>query len=199
MLHLPCPVYNGIRQFMQMNKDGNINVLGELMGQEETAEEFGRRVKDYVQQTFPKIKEVEYYGDPAGAQQTDKGDPTIAILARLGIRVGYRFIPIDPGLNLIRSLLGTMRRGRPRLVYHRDRCPILIKAKIGGYHYKQGRGGVTSPKPNKDGFYDHLQDAERYALTNICGVYNDKDDERKQEWPKYAKGMERKKRWSLTS
>jgi len=185
--------------FMQMDKSGCINVLGELMGQEETAEEFGMRVKDYVQQVFPEIKEIEYYGDPAGAQKTDKGDPTISILARMGIRVGYRFLPIDPGLNLIRSLLGTMRRGRPRLVYNIQRCPIIIKAKIGGYHYKQGRGGMTSPKPNKDGFYEHLQDAERYALTNLCGVYSDSDDGKDKQWPKYAKGMERKTTWNSIS
>jgi len=175
--------------FLQQDQKGCVNILGELIGQEETAEDFGGRVLDYIKQVFPKVTEVIYFGDPAGAQQSDKGDPTIVILARLGIRVGYRHMLIDPGLDLIRQLLGTLRGSRPRLMFHPDRCPVLVKAFIGGYHYKQGKGGVSSPKPHKDGFYDHPVDALRYALGSICGEYF-KDD--KKNWPKFAKGAQRK-------
>jgi len=176
--------------FLQQDRDGCINILGELMGDEETAESFGMRVLDYIKQVFPKISDVQYFGDPAGAQQTDKGDPTIAILGRLGIHVAYRFMPIDPGLDLIRKLLGTLRNKRPRLMLHTTRCSILIKGFIGGYYYKQAKGGVSTPKPYKDGFYDHPMDALRYALGNICGDYD--DGLKKKNWPKFAKGPTRR-------
>lgn len=179
--------------FLQKTPEGYINVLGEILGNEMTAEEFGKAVLDYISANYPNARQVEYYGDPAGAQQTDKGDPTIVIMAKMGIRIGFRKMEINPGLDLIRDLLGTMRQHRPRLVFDDSNCPILVKAMIGGYHYKQARTGMVKPMPNKDGFYDHLVDAFRYALTNICGVYGQDTYNKNQEMPTKIPGMSPKR------
>lgn len=187
--------------FFQIDDRGRINVLGELLGESQMADEFAEDVWDYLQQKFPRVlrKNCKFFGDPAGAQQTDKGDTTLAILAKKGIRVGYRHMPIEPGLNQIRGLLKELRDGRPRIVMH-PRCKNLIRAMIGGYHYARGRDGAMKPEPKKDGFYDHLVDAFRYGITNAVGTYREprsvsvagkqrKQFRNPQRGPQFAKGM----------
>ena len=43
------------------------------------------------------------------------------------------------------------------------RSDILCEAMAGGYHMDD----KTGDKPEKDGFYDHLADALRYAIINL--------------------------------
>lgn len=163
--------------WFQIDKNGNVNILRELLGKEETITHFATRVLDISKREFPG-NDVEFvdFGDPAGAQQTDKGDSTIVILSRMGIRVKYRKSVIDSGLDLIRSLLSTdspTTKGlRPRIMFH-PRVQDIIMAIRQGYHYKKNDEMVRE-KPHKDGYYDHLMDAMRYGLINLLFVPTDK-------------------------
>lgn len=155
--------------WLQEDVKGNINVLYELLGEDETAEQFADRVRTLTQEKFQGVPSIKDYGDPAGAQQTDKGDSTIAILARKGIRINFRPTQIMPGVKHVRAMLTKMRAGRPELVFS-PACPILIDGFKRGYHFKEFADSTFSDKPHKDGYYDHLCDAIRYCLVNIRAI-----------------------------
>lgn len=160
--------------FLQKDDRGRLNGLFEILGSEQTAEQFGREIKDFLRVHFPGNKSVSYFGDPAGRQKSDKGDTTLQILGKMGIRVASRASTIESGLDLTRSLLGDFREGRPRLVVH-PRCQLLIQGFTGGYHYDKFSDGRLSPTPKKDGIFDHLFDALRYCLIHVCGDYAGED------------------------
>ncbi len=183
--------------FFQIDDKGCVNILSEHLGKEVSAERFAQDVWDQVQKNFPRVPRhhVRFFGDPAGAQRSDKGDTTFAILAKQGIRVGHRVMPIETGLDLIRDLLREIRGSRPRLQAH-PRCKDLIKAFLGGYYYDTMRGGGVRMEPKKDGYYDHLVDALRYGLTNTLGVYREPRGgtvagpaKLRNRGPQFARGM----------
>jgi hypothetical protein len=51
-----------------------------------------------------------------------------------------------------------MPLGNPLLRFDRQGCPLLIDAISGGYAMDE-----RTDEPKKDGYYDHLVDALRYA------------------------------------
>jgi hypothetical protein len=159
--------HNSVAIFFQIDGHGNVNILDELHCQEMFAEQFGMRILDTLRRKYSKIPmgRVQFFGDPAGAQKSDKGDPTFTILRRMGIRMNSRVLDIDPGLNIMRRLMSEMRGGRPRLRVA-PACSQLITAFVGGYYFKSNQDG-PKPKPHKDGLYDHFVDAIRYGITNV--------------------------------
>lgn len=184
--------------FFQIDDRGRINILSEMLGKDKTAVEFAEDILDHIKQMFPKalLKHVQFFGDHAGTQRTDKGDTTVAILAKMGIRVRTRPMGIESGLDVIRDALRAFREGRPRLCI-RPNCRILIRAMVGGYHYARMRGGQLRNEPKKDGYYDHVVDALRYGLANALGVYREPRSSRvagpnkhRRSGPKFARGME---------
>ena len=155
--------------FAQEDVKGCINILGELLGEDETAEQFADRVIAFTALNFPNAPQITDYGDPAGAQQTDKGDTTIMILRRKGVRMNYRPTGIDQGIKHIRNMLTRMRGKRPELAFS-PACADLILAFERGYHFPKFKDGTFGPKPHKDGYFDHYADAIRYLLVNIRAI-----------------------------
>lgn len=151
--------------FAQESLQGGINVLSEIIGTDMTAEQFGRQILTKIATEMPATR-ATFYGDPAGAQKTDKGDSTIAILMRMGIRTNFRPTSIDAGILHVRGMLTHMVGGRPELVFH-PACAETILAFERGYHYKKFADGTFGDKPYKDGRFDHPADAIRYLLVNV--------------------------------
>ena len=151
--------------FCQEASNGGLNVLGELLGADLTAEQFGRQILSKIQTDYP-TKRATFYGDPAGAQKTDKGDSTVAILMRMGIRTNFRPTSIDAGILHVRGLLTHMVNGRPELCFSPS-APEMILAFQRGYHYKKFADGTYGDKPYKDGRFDHPADAFRYLAVNV--------------------------------
>ncbi len=159
--HHPAAVW-----FQKDDRD-RFNVIAEKVGEDIGVDAWGDLILDFNKTHFKNAREILYYGDPAGAQLSDKGDPTIHQLARKGIPVYYRpHEDVNVGVELIRRLMTTMTDGRPRVVWH-PRCKILLEAVRGGYYYRQNLDGSFADKPFKDGFYDHPMDAFRYGIENI--------------------------------
>lgn len=159
--HHPAAVW------VQKDVNDNFNIIAEKVGEDIGVDAWGDLILDFNKTHFPRAKQVVYFGDPAGAQLSDKGDPTIHQLAKKGIQVHYRpHEDVNVGVELIRRLMTTMANGRPRIVWH-PRCKILLEAFRGGYYYRQRTDGSYSDKPDKDGFYDHPVDALRYLVENL--------------------------------
>lgn len=147
----------------QLTWDGRLLFLREEMGNEEEATVFARRCKGITAVDFPGSKRVVDYGDPAVRQRKDTGQ-TLAEFAKEGITIHYVVMEVEPGLRLVRRLLGaTVNGGEPVLQFD-SRCRTLIDSMKGGYHMDD-----KGMKPKKDGFYDHLADAMRYGVTNVLG------------------------------
>lgn len=157
--------------FAQEDDKGCINILGEMLGEDETAEQFADRVIQHCLENYPKPPTIMDYGDPAGAQQTDKGDTTIYRLRLKGIRINFRPTSIEAGIKHIQGLLTRMRSGRAELMFS-PAAADLIEGFRKGYHYPQYHDGTFGQKPAKDGYYDHLCDAIRYMLVNIRAIPN---------------------------
>jgi hypothetical protein len=172
--HSPAIVWS---QFPQCRAERvHWHVLHEYKGQNIDAEGLAGVAVDETRRRFPNhpVAALLDCGDAAGAQISDKGPGPIIRLQRApyAMRFKYRHIPnLDPGIALIRAALGAPRCPCGRPVFQVDRrCRHLISALAGGYHYPQttpGRAGEPRLlKPVKDGFYDDLADALRYAAEN---------------------------------
>lgn len=86
---------------------------------------------------------------------------------KFGINVRSRRTLVKDGLDLIRRLLDRNEDGQPSLVINKDRCKILAEGFLGGYACSKDRdGNIIKDQPVEDGYFEHTQDALRYALVN---------------------------------
>ncbi len=148
--------------FMQL--DGSqVRVLGELMGKRTYLDDFVEDVViPYQNLHFKNANKFLDYCDPHGADKTDKPKTSIQILNEKRIFPVYRRTYIQEGIKAVKRFLDTKdRQGNSNFIIH-PRCKLLIEGLKGGYHRLDG-----DEDPEKDGYYDHLQDALRYSLVFI--------------------------------
>jgi len=149
----------------QINKDRLI-ILAEIQGENELINDFGRRVKEFCSREFGQAVYRDYC-DPAGKQKSDKSPHTsIEVLNGMGVHPQCSAQHILDGILIVGMLLQDRPDGEAGLIVDPS-CRILIEGFEGGYHYPKkydGRGG--DPNPEKDGYYDHLQDTLRYLVWN---------------------------------
>lgn len=163
--------------FAQFDDNDRLIVLDEVMGEDVLLEVFA---KEYVLNRFVNHKAgFRDYCDPAGRQRSDKNEKTsIEILRGIGIYPIWRESSINEGLTLIRKMLIEDIAGRPALLIDK-RCRILIDGFSGYYHYPENREGrPESELPEKDGYYEHLQDALRYLVVNTKTMFPGKRSRR---------------------
>ena len=136
------------------------NIAFEMMGEKEELDVFARRVIAETDNRFGRALSVQDYGDPRGHDKAAAGgDTCFDVLEGLGIyATGERGVReyVEPGIKKVRTELSTLVQGIPQLTIDPGNAPILKAAYIG--KYVRGDDG----KPFKDGFYDHLCDADRY-------------------------------------
>lgn len=142
-----------------------IRVLAEVLGKKVYLDRF---IEDHVlpleKQLFGRdVATYVDFCDPHGADETDKGISSVKILNEHLIFPTYRKQFIEPGINAINFHLDTIDGGTKlsNFLIH-PRCRLLVDALKGGYHRLEGEN-----KPEKDGLYDHLMDAMRYAIFMI--------------------------------
>jgi len=149
--------------WLQIDHDGNLNVLDELVGLDIYLTDFADKVIKHSVKKFP-FAEFEDTCDPSGSQYTDKGKTSLEILRDFGITPFYRRTPVLERVYMIKKLLTTLRAGRPVLQIH-PRCEVLIDAMLGGYHFPETTSPKVKDEPFKDGYYDHVVDALGYAVS----------------------------------
>lgn len=148
--------------FKQLDMFGRLLHLREVIGHHEEAVPFAQRVMAVGQEHFPNADFMDY-GDPAVNQHKDTGK-TLWALKQIGITMYYRTSKILEGVELTRLRLEKLIDGEPALQYDARGCPVLIDGFKGGYRLDK-----TGEKPFKDGFYEHVMDADRYGNLNILG------------------------------
>ncbi len=150
--------------WLQVDQDYRIRVLHELLGKDEPIHQFATRVMAESQRVFPDCMAWQDFCDPAGNQKTDKGEETSVDIVRdiIGHPPSFRRTLILEGVDLIRDRLRTLIGGKP-LIQIDNRCEIIKEGFYGGYHYDEKKPDVIC----KDGYYEHLMDALRYASIGI--------------------------------
>jgi hypothetical protein len=147
--------------WLQMRR-GQIRVLGELLGKNIYLDDFiTKQVLPMQAQLFGMdIVAHRDFCDPRGSDESDKGKTSVTILREHGVYPAYRRTFIEEGVKGIKSRMDTVDPDtkEPNLLVH-PRCTNIIEGFRGGYHRADG-----SEEPEKDDFYDHLQDALRYAV-----------------------------------
>lgn len=150
--------------FLQM-RNKQVRILGEVLGKKMDLEQFATEVVfPYQKEIFKKDKDANPvfidFCDPRGADKSDKGKTSIEILNSLFVFPVYKRTTIDEGLRAVRKCLDTVdiESGFPNYLIH-PRCKVIIEGNRGGYRREEGL-----ELPEKDGYYEHLQDAKRYAI-----------------------------------
>jgi hypothetical protein len=144
--------------WVQMDEDGKLNILHELLGEEILVNDFAAEVKRLSRTLFPAM-EFKDAGDPAGQATTDKSKrSTIDILRSLGFRVNMRKRNVADGINVLRGLLVPQGKDEKIRLHIDPCCEILVDGFLGGYVRDD------EDQPIKDGYYEHLFDALRYFI-----------------------------------
>jgi len=149
---------------------GRKNINFEMLGEKEYLEDFARRVIAQTERRYGKIKIFDYC-DPRGFDKSDKGATSVEILNGVGVYPeGERGVRayVGPGIKEVRRELSTLIMGEPELTIDPD-CTI-IRAAYGGKYVRDEDG-----EPKKDGYYDHLCDADRYIAHNDKSSHSVKD------------------------
>ena len=145
----------------QVNDNGRLNVLRELMGVNVTIDKFAQQVQEISSKEFLLASRFRDAGDPACRHRNDKSERTTAdILRSMGVRIESRPTLVKDGINLIRRLLLTQGEMESKIAVDDRYCPILTEGFAGSYVLEDANDLV----PKKDGYYDHLQDALRYQV-----------------------------------
>jgi hypothetical protein len=106
----------------------------------------------------------------ANARDEDQEKSAFAICAARGVQIRLWAGKISDGVNAIRYLLRQRRDGTFGL-YVDPACTLLVRGLGGGIQYKKAT--PLNPVPNdpaRDGVYEHLHDALRYAIINYVDI-----------------------------
>lgn len=145
--------------FRLVDQLGRMNIAKEMMGEKEDLEIFARRVLTETASSLGHASVVYDFGDPRGHDKSPNGKETcFEILQSVGVNaIGERGIRdyVEYGVKRVRTEFSTLIEGIPQLSIDPS-CSIIRAAYFG--KYVRGDDG----KPVKDGFYDHLCDADRY-------------------------------------
>lgn len=146
---------------------GRKNIDYEMIGEQEHLDVFANKVISATERRYGKTVKIFDYCDPRGFDQSDKGQSSVQVLNDLGIYpTGERGVRayVEPGIKLVRNELCTLIQGVPELTVSPE-C-ALMRAVLGGRYVRDERTG----EPKKDGYYEHIADADRYI------AYNDKSN-----------------------
>jgi hypothetical protein len=135
--------------------------LSELIGSNESAEEFAPRVKRHLAQFYPGMK-AEFWGDPRGG---DAGQNTNTTAFDIFQAHGIRVLPAttDNNPELRRSSVGAVLNRRNGLRIN-PKCITAKAGFAGGYHYPKIKGtGMFATRPRKNVF-SHIIEAFENAV-----------------------------------
>jgi hypothetical protein len=145
---------------------GRKNIDHEVLGAKKHLDVFAKEILGITERRYGKILVFDYC-DPRGFDKSDKGQSSVDVLNDLGVYpVGERGVRsyVEPGVRLVRNELSTLIQGVPELTVNPE-C-AMMRAVFGGRYVRDEKTG----EPQKDGYYEHIADADRYI------AYNDKSN-----------------------
>ena len=173
--------------FAQLDERVKVRVLWSHIYTNLNIYQFAPLVLAETNARFPEAKCLDY-GDPAGAQESDKGATTTILLDTFKIKLVYRFSFIEEGTKMIDQKLMMQADGTPGLLI--DPCnKDLLNGFESGYVLDTGAGGKDNEgrlnnAPKKDGWYEHVMDALRYGIVNIFTMMPDSQSDKDRAWEK---------------
>jgi phage terminase large subunit len=170
--------------FCQIDNQDRLIILGEMLGTDIQLEDFCESIWSYINTHFGVGKadiKVKTYCDPAGRQKSDKSERTsFQITHEYKLNPVCKKVSILDGIAIVRRRMSKLIAGKPGIMVDRQRPCKLIEGFRGGYHYPEQQNQFKAEKiePFKDGTYDHLMDALRYAVVNLYTVHEAKPTKR---------------------
>lgn len=152
---------------LQYDPLGRATVLWEKLGDHVDLRTFAQEVLEDHAARFPGYV-VKDYCDVAGTQSNDRGPSAVNLLRQdFGLLPMYRKLGVFETIERMRYLIKTLSAGQPLLRFDKS-CRLLQDAFAGGY-VMDDKPGLTVAKelPKKDGYFDNLVDALRYALAPV--------------------------------
>ncbi len=107
-------------------------------------------------------------GYRASSSNKDNRSDMKILMYEYHLNFRWRFMNLEPSLQYMRSLLQPKQPckcGLP-LVLISNKCPILIGALEGGYHFPRSRAGLIGEKPVEDRYFADVACAWRYGAEN---------------------------------
>lgn len=174
--------------FAQVDERAKLKVLWSQIYTNLTIYQFVPLVMAETNARFPEATEIRDYGDPAGAQETDKGATTMILLNTFTIKLIYRFSFIEEGAKMIEQKLMMQADGSPGLWVDPGNKD-LNEGFESGYVLDTGASGKDHEgriknSPKKDGWYDHVMDALRYLVVNVFSMLPDQQSDHDKAWEK---------------
>ena len=167
----------------QIMTSGAWVLLDNVFGESELIDEFGDKVSEYLETTYPNHKIGLNYGDPAGRQRSDKSKKTSEKILR---DKGFPVISAPSNLpwtnyaarkNIIERKLKMIIDSMPAIIVNDcENNEIIAEGFEGGYRYPdQNKYGGVSEKPADDGFFEHPFNCIEYAAVHLFkGLSTDK-------------------------
>jgi PBSX family phage terminase large subunit len=143
---------------------GRLIVIDELLGENVSTIQFIDLVRKRLREKWKlDALQVEWFGDIAGRQASQSDGVSIInrIRQEYNIDVITNKVPVLDSVGLIRELLDKDIRNQKSLQVSPD-APISMAGFLG--EFKMDDFG----KPIKDGYYDHIHDAIRYAVWGVA-------------------------------
>lgn len=156
----------------QLTPEGWLNRLACVLGDNISLQAFIVRVKNRSAMQFPTHTPESYvdFVDPHGTQKRDVTEETsISVMQKAGLKPRWKDTEISTGLELMGNGLNTLIKGRPRSMFDRVNCNLLIEGYSGGYVYPERSNAANANKPKADGIYEHVMDADRYIEIGVDG------------------------------
>ena len=158
----------------QISSRGQFRVLKEYVAEDMGIRTFAKNIViPDLPVAFPYNKIGESDADPAGLAGDDIMEELSCIgeLNNLGIKTNAASTnDLDVRIGSVRYFLNSMIDGQPAFVLDRDKCPVLRKGFINGYHFK--RMSISGDeryqeKPNKNRF-SHPHDGLQYGAMKFA-------------------------------
>lgn len=148
--------------FRLIDPSGRKNCNHAMLGDKIDLDVFAKQVLEVTERKYPGVFAKDF-GDPrghdkTGASSSENASTSFQILSECGIHAtGERGVRayVEPGIKQVRKEFSTLINGKPELTI--DPRNTLIRTAYFG-KYVRDEDGI----PKKDGYYDHIADADRY-------------------------------------
>lgn len=158
----------------QKKSNGQLRILRSVIETQKDIFAFAPYVLSESQMRWPGASFIDC-GDPAGAQETDKGATTQILLVEFKINLHYRWSSNEEGWKMMEKSLIVREDGEPGILIDPRENEDLIDGFAGGYKLDTGKSGRDTEgrlknSALKDGWYDHVFDALRYIYIHCFKI-----------------------------
>jgi len=154
-----------------VNGEDQLCLAREIMGDDITRDDFIKLVAEKSQAWFPDADFIDYTPADLGQKESD-GKTWRDVMKTHGIKAKPGKAGRDEVVrrtDAVRKKMKLRQDGKFGMIVD-VKCEILIEGFDGGYHYPEVIDKPEDEKPEKDGYYDHLQDALAVICDNHFGV-----------------------------